>query len=193
LRSGYRIRVGKLDIRCPNRWFSWSEDVQIIELDAVDRILSPEMTALIALFEDAIKLGHPILCSLEHCCFMEGFPEVVMLCRRLVILLNLFITVGAAICEHEGIVPQEGIEWLSTNMSWVHESLLQEAVEKAQQLDFRDAINGVGGFPGPTSQQIKVVRSWAWAMNNAHGEDMDRVMWNLTETNFQLQLKRFEE
>jgi hypothetical protein len=194
MRSGYRIRVGKLEVRIGNRWsFSLRGDNQILELDAVDRVLSPELTAVIALFEDVIKRGRTLLCLLEPCYFKGSSPEVSMLYLRLRTLWDLCITVGAALCEYERTVPQFEIGRLSRNMSWVHKSLLQEAVEKAQQLGFPDAINRVGGFPAPTSQQGQVVGSWAKAMDKTHREDMNWVIWCLTQSNFHLQLKRFDE
>lgn len=194
MRSGYRMRFGKLEIRYPDKWTFSTKDIQLLELQAVDRVLSPELTALIALFEDAIKLGHKVLILIRPFYIKEDFPEVDRLYPRLRTLWTLCVTVGAALCEHEGTVPQTWIEWLTSKMSWVHDSLLQEAVEKAQQFGLSDAIRAARGeLPAPTTQQGKMVESWARDMNKEHGEYIDLITQALSDYDFLLRLKPFEE
>ena len=196
MQSGYRIRVGKLEIRFTDRGSYWVKEAQILELDAVDRVLSPEMTAVIALFEDAIKLGHKVLILVRSFTFYskEDFPSIEAFYRRLRTLWGLCITVGAALCEYEGTVPQEGIDWLSESMSWICDSLMQGAIEKVQQLGLSDAIRAAPGeLSAPSKQQRKVVESWARDINERHGEDINLATQALSDYNFLLRLKPFEE
>ena len=194
MRSGYMMRVGKLEIRFPDKWTFSTKDVQLLELQAIDRVLSRRLTAIIALLEDAIKRGHTMLYLLLPFLTPARSSDVDMLYYKLRTIWNLCITVGAALCEYEGTVPQLEIDWFSKSMPWICDSLLQDALEKAQQMGLSDAINATpGGLPAPTTQQGKMVESWVGDMNKEHGKNIDLAIGLLTESNFQLQLKRFDE
>jgi hypothetical protein len=151
------------------------------------------MTAIIALFENAIKRGHKVLILIRPF-FTKVFTDIDKFYRRLRTLWFLCITTGAALCEYEGTVSQYKIEWLSESMSWICDSLMQGAIEKAQQLGLSDATRAASGeLPVPTIQQTKVVESWARDMNKTFGRGIDRVTQGLSDMIFLLHLKPFEE
>jgi hypothetical protein len=188
------MRVGKLEFRCADNWTFSVKDFQILQLDPANRALSPEMTALNALFEDAIKPGHKLLILLRHFYTRKGLGDIDELYRRLRTLWFLCITTGAALCEYAGTVSQEDIEWLSMSMSWICDTLLQDATEKAQQLGLSGAIRAASGeLPAPTPQQREVVKSLTRDMNKTYGRGIDRITQGLSDMNFLLRLKPFKE
>lgn len=194
VQSGYRIRVGMLEIRRPNRWDRRLVDYQLIDIEPVGPIPPPELTPIIANYEEAIKLGHSLLRLLRPYCRISK-PEsgICILYFNQLSLWHLCITVCAALCAFEGTLPQWQIDRLSENSSWTCHFLVKDAVEKTQRLRLPDRSGAASKARKPTVAETEVADKIAGDFNTKYGVSINREIQCLTAFQIGFQMKSFEE
>ena len=152
------------------------------------------MTVIIASFENAIRLGHTLLILLRPSFNYQRYADIDLLYFRLRSLWELCTTVGATLCNHEGVLPQYWEEYLSEKMSWICEHLLANSIEKVQQISLpigTDAASNVR--PAHSAAQLKVVERIARKINKEQGLDLDLTNRNFTNLNFIFRREKFED
>lgn len=193
VRDQYRLRVGKLEIACMNPWRSRRSEFQLLEVAPIYQHLSPELTAIIANLEAAIRLGLILSNLLEFYYYNDSSAEIIQLYNRLSALWDLCVSVGAASCEYDVILPGKSIKDFSDTVSWICDYLLKRVAGRAQRLGLLGGTDAMPEeLPGPKIGQKKTVERFANEANKECGPGMDRMSQNLGYFNMRFQMKRIE-